>query len=201
MKAKGVKGKGREFQKEIAGVLARTFDLTVLALSPRSAGKTVQGVRYVSEREQPDLLVRESGQPGADVVPLSPRAAACWPFLIEAKIRKQMGTGWNLISETEAQAELWHWLKQAREHVRHDMGTQATPLFPLVVFRVFRKNALCAVSVRSQSLPWLIQCPLMRYVVIQREESALLVLPFVPFVEVLRVDSTREWVRQECLLA
>jgi hypothetical protein len=98
--------KGREFQQEVAREIARGFGWTVEALVPRAVGKVVKGVRYAPEHDSPDLRVRTWGAPGADVVPLSARAAAACPFMVECKIRGTLPAFWH------------DWVAQSCEHCR-----------------------------------------------------------------------------------
>jgi len=60
----------------VAESLASTFDLTIEAAPPTKPGKRRNGAVYVPEGQQPDLRVRQMGQPGADVALLSEKARA-----------------------------------------------------------------------------------------------------------------------------
>jgi hypothetical protein len=136
MKAgRGSKDKGLEFQHEIARDVARTFGWTVEAMTPKSIGRTVAGVSYVSEQDAPDLRIRSSGAPGADIVPLSPRAAAAFPFLVEAKIRDSLPGFWPFLA-TGHTSEFWRpWLAQACAHCRGGGAASSRLYYPLVACR------------------------------------------------------------------
>ena len=70
---RAVKAKGRRLQVTTAVCLALRFNLSIEATPPTKPGLR-NGVLWVPETENPDLRVRVMGQPGPDVVLVSPRA-------------------------------------------------------------------------------------------------------------------------------
>jgi len=98
MKTAGAKAKGRRLQVLTAEIIAREYSLTIEAHPPVPVGER-QGVLYVREDENPDLRVRGSSEPGADVVLVTERARSCLcaprgeSFHIECKNVEEIGLG------------------------------------------------------------------------------------------------------------
>jgi len=139
MKTRSAKAKGQNFQKEVAEMIAGTFHLTIEALSPVSVGHETNGVRYVSEGDAPDLRVRTMGLAGADIVPLSERAQACFPFYVECKIRRQLPSLFAILTPTISHNEFSRWMKVLVE----ESERKKLPYASLLVFRSNRSIPWC----------------------------------------------------------
>jgi hypothetical protein len=92
--------KGRRLQVHVAEVLSARFDLTIEAVPPTKPGRRANGAQYVGEEgpTAPDVRVRPSGDPGADVALLSAKAQAVRlhglpPFWIECKNTERWAMG------------------------------------------------------------------------------------------------------------
>lgn len=66
--------KARRLPTAVAEALAVRFGLTIEAAPPTKPGKRPSGAVYVGEGAGPDLRIRASGQPGADVALLTDQA-------------------------------------------------------------------------------------------------------------------------------
>lgn len=135
MGGRGSKAKGREYQKEIAEQIAARWGFTIEAMSPKSIGKVVNGVTYVSEKDNPDLRVRQMGQAGADIVCLTKHARVQFPYSVECKIRKALP---SLLTMMEWE-ELNKWLCQAT----------TADIKSIVVFRANRTESWVAFRERA----------------------------------------------------
>lgn len=69
----------------MAEAIAVRFGLTIEAGATTQPGRRPNGAVYVVETDHPDIRVRRSGEPGADVCLLSTKAQKAFPFWIECK--------------------------------------------------------------------------------------------------------------------
>ena len=113
---RAVKAKGRRLQVTTAVCLALRFNLSIEATPPTKPGLR-NGVLWVPETENPDLRVRVMGQPGPDVVLVSPRARQLvslggYPAMFETKNVEDWDFGPAFWKDGE-NAFLWGALEQA----------------------------------------------------------------------------------------
>jgi hypothetical protein len=184
MKAgRGSKDKGIAFQHDVARDVARTFRWTVEALSPRSIGKCVGGVRYVSEQDAPDLRVRTMGASGADVIPLSARAAERFPFLTECKIRATLPAFWPYLGAGQSLDFLRPWVWQSSAHCA--LASGARPYYPLVVCRANLMAPLAVFPVDPGGVPRLLPQLFPRALLWPEGALTLLTVGFAALLDVL----------------